>query len=95
MKRYISTGLSLPTAWMQKIDSERGDISRSRYLLRLLERAHNLEEKHVKKIQRPGLRGVCRSQTKVILGKTEKEYGSGNSSDGYQKLNSEGADLIE
>jgi len=26
MKRYISTGLSLPTELMQKIDSERGDL---------------------------------------------------------------------
>ena len=40
MKRYISTGLSLPTELIQKIDSERGDISRSRFLLRIIERAY-------------------------------------------------------
>jgi len=94
MKNYISTGLSLPTSWMRKIDSERGDISRSRYLLRLLERAHNLEEKRAKKIQLPG-EAVCRSQTQVITRKTEKDFGSRDSSNEYQQLNSEEADLIE
>jgi hypothetical protein len=93
MKHYISTGLSLPTNWMQKIDSERGDISRSRYLLRLLERAYNLEEKRAKKIQRPG-EAICQSQTQVITRKTENEC-SGDSSNEYQQLNSEEADLIK
>lgn len=38
MQNYISVGISLPRKIMKKIDDERGDISRSRYLLRLLER---------------------------------------------------------
>jgi metal-responsive CopG/Arc/MetJ family transcriptional regulator len=38
MKRYTATGLSLPTELLDKIDSERGDVSRSRFLLRLLEK---------------------------------------------------------
>jgi hypothetical protein len=37
MQNYISVGISLPRKIMKKIDDERGDISRSRYLLRLLE----------------------------------------------------------
>ena len=40
MKYYTSTGLSLPTELVRKIDSERGDISRSRYILRLLEKLY-------------------------------------------------------
>ena len=40
MKNHSSAGFSLPNDWMEKIDSERGDISRSRYLLRLLEYAY-------------------------------------------------------
>lgn len=40
MKHYTSTGLSLPTEIVDRIDSERGDISRSRFLLRLIERAY-------------------------------------------------------
>jgi hypothetical protein len=42
MKKHIPTGLSLPTELYQKIEIARGDISRSRYLLRLLEKT--LEE---------------------------------------------------
>jgi hypothetical protein len=40
MKNYTSTGLSLPTGLIRKIDSDRGDISRSRFLLRLIEKAY-------------------------------------------------------
>lgn len=40
MQRYQSTGLSLPAKLMQKIDNDRGDISRSRFLLRLIERGY-------------------------------------------------------
>jgi metal-responsive CopG/Arc/MetJ family transcriptional regulator len=45
MKRYNSTGLSLPNELIRKIDSERGDVSRSRFLLRLIERVYLLQEK--------------------------------------------------
>jgi metal-responsive CopG/Arc/MetJ family transcriptional regulator len=45
MKCCKSTGLSLPTELMKKIDSERGDISRSRFLLRLIEKAYEKEQK--------------------------------------------------
>jgi hypothetical protein len=44
MKNYTSTGLSLPTELMRKIDAERGDISRSRYLLRKLQKLYSEEE---------------------------------------------------
>ena len=40
MQNYISVGISLPRKIMKKIDVERGDISRSRYLLRLLEKTY-------------------------------------------------------
>jgi hypothetical protein len=40
MQKFRAVGLSLPKEFMQISDSERGDISRSRYLLRMLERAH-------------------------------------------------------
>ncbi|MGH9982636.1 MAG: hypothetical protein ACRD8W_01620 [Nitrososphaeraceae archaeon] len=40
MSRYKSTGLSLPAEVMEKIDNERGDVSRSRFVLRLIERAY-------------------------------------------------------
>jgi hypothetical protein len=39
MQKYRAIGLSLPKEFMQLIDAERGDISRSKYLLRMLERA--------------------------------------------------------
>ena len=37
MQTSISVGISLPKKIMSQIDSDRGDISRSRFLLRLLE----------------------------------------------------------
>jgi metal-responsive CopG/Arc/MetJ family transcriptional regulator len=37
MQSSISVGISLPKKIMSQIDSDRGDISRSRFLLRLLE----------------------------------------------------------
>jgi hypothetical protein len=40
MQRHKPTGLSIPKELLCKIDSERGDISRSRFLLRLIERAY-------------------------------------------------------
>ncbi len=46
MKNYESTGLSLPSDLLQKIDEERGDVSRSRFLLRLIQRAY--EEKKMR-----------------------------------------------
>lgn len=44
MKRYQSTGLSLPTGLMQKIDIDRGEVSRSRFLLRIIERAYEQKQ---------------------------------------------------
>ena len=44
MKRYKATGISLPDEFLKEIDSERGDISRSRYLLRLLEKPYKCNE---------------------------------------------------
>jgi hypothetical protein len=37
MQSTIAVGISLPKQIMAKIDSERGDVPRSRFLLRLLE----------------------------------------------------------
>ena len=47
MVRTRSTvfGISLPTEVMHKIDVARGDISRSRYLLRLIEKVYGEEKK--------------------------------------------------
>lgn len=63
MRNYTTTGLSLPQKWMERIDIERGDISRSRYVLRILEKAYGIDEKAVKKLQNPKFR-VDRSVTK-------------------------------
>jgi hypothetical protein len=40
MQRYKSTGLSLPYKLLKDIDNERGDIPRSRFLLRLIVKAY-------------------------------------------------------
>jgi hypothetical protein len=43
LKKVIPTGLSLPIELMRQIDSERGDIPRSRYVLRILEKQYTRE----------------------------------------------------
>jgi hypothetical protein len=40
MQTRIAVGISLPKEIIKKIDMERGDICRSRYLLRMLERLY-------------------------------------------------------
>ena len=40
MQRHKATGLSIPIELMHRIDAERGDVSRSRFLVRLLEKAY-------------------------------------------------------
>ena len=44
MQKCKSMGLSLPRELMLKIDGDRGDVSRSRFLLRLIEKAYENEQ---------------------------------------------------
>jgi hypothetical protein len=41
----INISLTLPEGWIQKIDRERGDINRSKYILRLLEAGYKTIQK--------------------------------------------------
>ena len=43
MRHSIPIGISLPKEMMSRIDTERGDISRSRFLLRLIEYTYAIE----------------------------------------------------
>lgn len=45
MKTANSVGVSLPQDLLAKIDAERGDIPRSKFLQRLLEQAYAQKEK--------------------------------------------------
>ena len=38
-RRNIPVGISLPAEMIERIDKERGDITRSRYVLRMIERS--------------------------------------------------------
>lgn len=40
-----SVGTSIPAEMLKRIDHERGDISRSRYIFRLLEKAYRVQKK--------------------------------------------------
>jgi hypothetical protein len=40
MKKFKTTGLSLPEEFLERIDRERGDISRSRYVLKLIKKGY-------------------------------------------------------
>ena len=39
MQKYSATGISFPNEVLARIDAERGDTSRSKYILRQLEKA--------------------------------------------------------
>ena len=42
-KEHVGVGVSFPKNIIKKIDSNRGDVSRSRYLLRILEEHDNIK----------------------------------------------------
>jgi hypothetical protein len=44
LQKNKPTGFSLPSELIRKIDAERGDIPRSRYLLRILEKVYPSSE---------------------------------------------------
>jgi metal-responsive CopG/Arc/MetJ family transcriptional regulator len=44
IQHHKATGISLPDELLKEIDSKRGDISRSRYMLRLLEKPYKCDE---------------------------------------------------
>lgn len=49
MQHKIAVGISLPTKLMERIDVDRGDVPRSRYVQRLLEKQYTLEGKKIVK----------------------------------------------
>lgn len=44
MKKFAPTGISLPLKLIHEIDLMRGDVSRSRYILKLIQIALNTSE---------------------------------------------------
>jgi hypothetical protein len=44
MHNSVAVGISLPTKLMEKIDVDRGDIPRSRYVLRMLEKQYGFRQ---------------------------------------------------
>jgi hypothetical protein len=67
-------GISLPKKVISRIDSERGDVSRSRYLLRLLENVrHDIEHTEKQKIlSQSSLEvGSLATQSAAVVGDSE------------------------
>jgi hypothetical protein len=50
MEKAIPTGLSLPADLFVRIELQRGDIGRSRYILRLIEKALTEDKNQNKKV---------------------------------------------
>ena len=55
MKATISVGVSLPSDIISKIDRKRGDVSRSRFLLRLIENVEELKMESKKVLKQTGI----------------------------------------
>jgi hypothetical protein len=49
MKHSVCVGISFPREIMDWIESERGDVSRSKYIFRMLQEARGLHQKKTKK----------------------------------------------
>ena len=49
MQKSKGIGISLPKEFMQKIDVERGDVPRSRYVLRILEKQYRFRKNERKR----------------------------------------------
>jgi hypothetical protein len=47
MRTHLVLGISLPRQIIGQIDSERGDVPRSRYMLRIIEKRYAQERKKV------------------------------------------------
>ena len=58
MQQTIAVGISLPKKIMSQIDSERGDVSRSRFLLRLIERQSTVSNVETKNVNDPLDHGI-------------------------------------
>ena len=43
--------LTIPKQMLEKIDESRGDVSRSRYVLRLIEKAYDAKDAQVKEVE--------------------------------------------
>jgi len=58
IQESIAVGISLPKKIMSQIDSERGDVSRSRFLLRLIERQSTVSNVETKNVNDPLDHGI-------------------------------------
>jgi len=58
IQESIAVGISLPKKIMSQIDSERGDVSRSRFLLRLIERQSIVSDVETKNVNDPLDHGI-------------------------------------
>jgi hypothetical protein len=67
MKSCISTGLSLPIKLMRKIDMERGDVSRSKYLLRILEKKYSRDELYEGKSSNCDTQFQCNPRVETLI----------------------------
>ena len=47
MQRCKTAGISIPVELMRKIDQERGDVTRSRYILRLMQRGMKYRKEEI------------------------------------------------
>lgn len=46
MQSSIAVGISLPANIIKKLDAERGDVSRSRYVLRIIEKMYTVNNQN-------------------------------------------------
>jgi hypothetical protein len=70
MQVSIAVGISLPSKIVEKIDSERGDVPRSRYVLKMIEKFYGIERALVqngKEQQQIDSRGEPRVQSTAAL----------------------------
>jgi hypothetical protein len=70
MKKVVITGLSIRKELLQRIEAERGDISRSRFLSRLVEDALGPDTNSLKKLPQGSRKVVAHEDLAVVQTKT-------------------------
>ena len=70
MHKSKTYGLSLPTQLFEEIDSQRGDISRSRYILRILEKGLDVTRKEKRSSSNQLMADNSNTETKSVSGRT-------------------------
>ena len=66
MQKSTAIGISIPIAILERIDQERGDVSRSKYILRKLGLVNSKNQKNMNSIRTPKYNEPARPMSDLL-----------------------------